>query len=163
MATQYRKGTAVCRIFVNGSFVDVAPGRSLPVISPLDGSLLAEMPCSSAADLDEAVRAAAAAFPRWSKTPIKERVQVFFRYKYLLEKNLQELAEMVSRENGKTIGEAIAEIEKCIELTEFATSLPQLVVGEVLEVSKGVECRTEHVALGIVASIVPFQFSGHGA
>ena len=92
------------------------------------------------------LNAAKAAFPGWSKTPIKERVQVFFRYKYLLEKNLQELAALISEENGKTIAEAIAEIEKCIELTEFACSLPQLVTGEVLEVSKGVECRTEHVA-----------------
>ncbi len=58
---------------------------------------------------------------------------------------------LVSQENGKTLGEGIAEIEKCIELTEFATSLPQLVTGEVLEVSKGVECRTEHVPLGVVA------------
>jgi malonate-semialdehyde dehydrogenase (acetylating)/methylmalonate-semialdehyde dehydrogenase len=56
------------------------------------------------------------------------------------------------------MGEAIAEVEKCIELTEFAVSLPQLVTGEVLEVSKGVECRTEHVPLGVVASIVPFNF-----
>ena len=156
MATHYKYGRL--QNFVNGSFVDVAPGRSLPVISPLDGTPLAEMPCSSAADLDAAVIAAGAAFPRWSRTPIKERVQVFFRYKYLLEQHLQELAALVSEENGKTLGEAVAEIEKCIELTEFATSLPQLVTGEVLEVSKGVECRTEHVALGVVASIVPFNF-----
>ena len=113
---------------------------------------------STAKDLDAAVKAAKAAFPAWSKTPIKERVQVFFRYKYLLEKNLKELAELVQEENGKTYGEAVAEIEKSIELTEFATSLPQLVTGEVLEVSKGVECRTEHVPLGVVASIVPFNF-----
>lgn len=64
----------------------------------------------------------------------------------------------MQEENGKTLGEAVAEVEKCIELTEFATSLPQLISGEVLEVSKGVECRTEHVPLGIVASIVPFNF-----
>jgi malonate-semialdehyde dehydrogenase (acetylating) / methylmalonate-semialdehyde dehydrogenase len=144
--------------FINGNFVDAASGRNLPVISPIDGALLAEMPCSTASELDAAVIAAQKAFPRWSKTPIKERVQVFFRYKYLLEKNLDELADLVSEENGKTKAEAIAEIEKCIELTEFATSLPQLVTGEVLEVSRGVECRTEHVALGVVASIVPFNF-----
>ena len=65
---------------------------------------------------------------------------------------------MFSEENGKTLSEAVAEIEKCIELTEFATSLPQLIGGEVLEVSKGVECRLEHVPLGVVASIVPFNF-----
>lgn len=144
--------------FINGHFTDSASASVIPVISPIDGSRLAEMPCSSAEDLNEAVNAARAAFPAWSRTPIKERVQVFFRYKYLLEKHLQELAGLVSEENGKTNGEAIAEIEKCIELTEFATSLPQLVTGEVLEVSRGVECRTEHVPLGVVASIVPFNF-----
>ena len=144
--------------FINGRFVASTGTRTLPVISPVDGVQLAEVPCSVRADLDAAVAAATAAFPRWSRTTIKERVQVFFRFKYLLERDLQELAALVSRENGKTLGEAIAEIEKCVELTEFATSLPQLVTGEVLEVSRGVECRTEHVPLGVVASIVPFNF-----
>lgn len=132
--------------------------QTLPVVSPVDGSLLSAVPLSAPKDLDAAVRSAKIVFPAWSHTPIKERVQVFFRYKYLLEKNLQELAALVSEENGKTMSEAVAEIEKSIELTEFATSLPQLVAGEILEVSKGVECRTEHVPLGVVASIVPFNF-----
>ena len=144
--------------YINGGFVTSTAGRSLLVASPLDGSPLAEMPCATAAELDAAVAAAKNAFPRWSKTPIKERVQVFFRYKYLLEQHLDELAALVSEENGKTRGEAVAEVEKCIELTEFATSLPQMIAGEVLEVSKGVECRVEHVPLGVVASIVPFNF-----
>jgi malonate-semialdehyde dehydrogenase (acetylating) / methylmalonate-semialdehyde dehydrogenase len=130
----------------------------MEVVSPLDGAVLTEVPMSTNEDLSNAVEAARAAFHKWSKTPIKERVQVFFRYKFLLEKNLKELAELCSEENGKTYGESVAEIEKCIELTEFACSLPQLVTGEVLEVSKGVECRTEHVPLGVVASIVPFNF-----
>jgi malonate-semialdehyde dehydrogenase (acetylating)/methylmalonate-semialdehyde dehydrogenase len=144
--------------YINGQFVNCTSARTLDVISPLDGNLLSKVPMSTAKDLDNAVKAAKAAFPKWSHTPIKERVQVFFKYKYLMEQNLKELAELVSEENGKTIGEATAEIEKCIELTEFACSLPQLVTGEVLEVSKGVECRTEHVPLGVVASIVPFNF-----
>src|SRR5580658_4044354 len=144
--------------YIDGRFVPASSGYTLMVYSPLDGSLLAEMPCSSPADLDMAVDAARAAFPRWSRTPIKERVQVFYRYKYLLEQQLQELAALVSEENGKTRSEAVAEIEKCIELTEFATSLPQLLGGEVLEVSKGVECRLDQVPLGVVASIVPFNF-----
>ena len=144
--------------YINGKFVDATSARTLDVISPLDGNLLSKVPMSTAKDLDSAVKAAKAAFPKWSHTPIKERVQVFYKYKYLLEKNLQELSALVSEENGKTIGEATAEMEKCIELTEFACSLPQLVTGEVLEVSKGVECRTEHVPLGVVASIVPFNF-----
>src|SRR5687768_10771038 len=144
--------------FIGGRFVDPDAGRTIPVISPIDGQLLSTVPLSSKADLDKAVAAAHLAFPAWSRTPIKERVQVFFRYKTLLEKQLPELALLCSQENGKTIGESVAEIEKCIELTEFACSLPQLIMGEVLEVSKGVECRTEHVPLGVVASIVPFNF-----
>ncbi|MGL2965232.1 CoA-acylating methylmalonate-semialdehyde dehydrogenase [Flavobacterium sp. XGLA_31] len=144
--------------YINGHFVPATTTQTLNVISPLDGSFLSTVPLSSAQDLDRAVKAAQAAFPAWSKTPIKERVQVFFRYKTLLEKHLKELAELCSEENGKTYGESVAEIEKCIELTEFATSLPQLITGELLEVSKGVECRTEHVPLGVVASIVPFNF-----
>lgn len=144
--------------YVNGKFVAASTSKTMEVISPLDGNLLSTVPMSTAKDLDEAVKAAKAAFPAWSKTPIKERVQVFFRYKYLLENHLKELSELVQEENGKTYGEAVAEVEKSIELTEFATSLPQLITGEILEVSKGVECRTEHVPLGVVASIVPFNF-----
>jgi malonate-semialdehyde dehydrogenase (acetylating) / methylmalonate-semialdehyde dehydrogenase len=144
--------------FINGKFVASNSTRSLQVISPLDGTELSKVPMSDTTDLNNAVTAANQAFSKWSKTPIKERVQVFFKYKHLLEQNLQELAQLVHEENGKTLGEAIAEIEKCIELTEFATSLPQLVTGEILEVSRGVECRTEHVPLGVVASIVPFNF-----
>lgn len=149
---------APVRNFINGQFVQASTARKLQVISPVDGSLLSEVPMSSAKDLNDAVAAAAKAFPAWSKTPIKERVQVFFRYKYLLEKHLKELSELVQEENGKTYNEATAEVEKSIELTEFACSLPQLVTGEVLEVSKAVECRTEYVAVGVVASIVPFNF-----
>jgi len=144
--------------YINGSFVPSSAAKTLEVISPVNGTLLSTVPLSPAKELDVAVQSAKAAFPSWSNTPIKERVQVFFRYKFLLEKHLQELAELCSEENGKTISESVAEIEKCIELTEFATSLPQLITGEVLEVSKGIECRTEHVPLGVVASVVPFNF-----
>ena len=148
----------VVQNFIGGQFVDTQNNRFLNVVSPLDGNQLSKVPMSAPSDLNYAVAAAKKAFPSWSKTPIKERVQVFFKYKTLLEKNLQELGALVHQENGKTISEAIAEVEKSIELTEFACSLPQLITGEVLEVSKGVECRTEHVPLGIVASIVPFNF-----
>ena len=144
--------------YINGEFVSATTTRTMEVISPLDGTLLSTVPMSSSADLDTAVKAAQAAFPAWSKTPIKERVQVFFRYKTLLEKHLKELSDLCTEENGKIYSESKAEIEKCIELTEFAASLPQLVQGELLEVSKGVECKTEYVPLGVVASIVPFNF-----
>ena len=148
----------VVQNFIGGNWKAASGKRGLLVVSPLHGQLLSEVAMSTAADLNEAVKAAQAAFPSWSKTPVKERVQVFFRYKTLLDKHLKELAELCTEENGKTYAESVAEIEKSIELTEFATSLPQLVTGELLEVSRGVECRTEHVPLGVVASIVPFNF-----
>ncbi len=148
----------VIKNWVQGTWTGCETTRYLPVVSPVDGLLLSEVPMSTATDLDKAVQAARKAFPEWSKTPIKERVQVLFRYRSLLEQNLTELAQLVSEENGKILSEGVAEIEKCIELTEFACSMPQLVTGEILEVSKGVECRIDHVPLGVVASIVPFNF-----
>ncbi len=146
--------------FIGGKFVNSSSPKTLEVISPIDGTLLSKVCLSTAADLDEAVASSKKAFAAWSKTPIKERVQVFFRYKTLLERDIDSLATLCSEENGKIMAESVAEIEKCIELTEFACSLPQLVSGELLEVSRGVECRTEHVPLGVVASIVPFNFPG---
>ncbi|MEP6787193.1 MAG: aldehyde dehydrogenase family protein, partial [Acidobacteriota bacterium] len=144
--------------FYNGKFVDSGSAEDLDVVSPLDGNLLSTVPMSSMEELNGAVASAKAAFEDWSKLPIKERVQVFFRYRYLLEKNSDELTALVSEENGKTLDEARAEVDKSIELTEFACSMPQLVSNEVLEVSRGVECRTEHFPVGVVASIVPFNF-----
>ena len=145
------------RNFIGGRFT---PGgsQSLDVVNPSDGSLLSRVPLSSAGEVDAAVRAAAAAFPGWSATPIKERVQVFFRYRALLEQHRDELVGLISEEHGKIRSEAEAELLKAIELTEFACSLPQIVTGEVLEVSRGVECRTDRHPIGVVASIVPFNF-----
>ena len=144
--------------YIGGKNIKSQSNRFLEVISPIDGNLLSRVPMSTADDLDAAVQAAKAALEGWSKMPIKERVQVFFRYKTLLERNLDELTRLVQEENGKTYDEAKAEIEKSIELTEFACAMPQLIQGEIMEVSKGVECRTERFPVGVVASIVPFNF-----
>ncbi len=143
--------------FINGNFLD-SVGNSLNVISPIDGSVIGELSLSVKEDLDASVKAAQNAFASWSATPIKERVQIFFAYRQLLLQNMHELSQLISKENGKTYGEAKAEIEKAVELTEFACSLPQIIAGEVLEVSKGVECKNTYVPLGVVASIVPFNF-----
>jgi malonate-semialdehyde dehydrogenase (acetylating)/methylmalonate-semialdehyde dehydrogenase len=144
--------------YINGLFVAPSGSGMIPIISPVDGTLLSQLTLSGPSDVDKAVSSAKKAFEVWSKTPIKERVQVFYRYKSLLERDLESLAGLCAEENGKTQSEAVAEIEKCIELTEFATSIPQLVTGEILEVSRGVECRMDHMPLGVVASIVPFNF-----
>ncbi|MGA8264082.1 MAG: CoA-acylating methylmalonate-semialdehyde dehydrogenase [Ignavibacteriaceae bacterium] len=143
--------------YVEGKLTASGNGK-LDVYSPLDGSVISTVPLSTKSDLNKAVEAAKKAFPAWSNKPIKERVQVFYKYKYLLEQNIEELTELVHIENGKTISESRAEVEKSIEVTEFACSLPQLTSGEVLEVSNGVECRIEKYPLGVVACITPFNF-----
>lgn len=146
------------RNFFNGEFVDSVSTDDLDVVSPIDGNLLSTVPMSSADELNMAVASAKAAAVAWGEMPIKERVQVFFRYRNLLEQNSDELTALIAEENGKTWDEARAEVDKSIELTEFACSMPQLVSNEVLEVSRGVECRTEHFPVGVVASIAPFNF-----
>jgi len=142
---------------IGGAFVP-GSGRFLDVYDPARGAVISRVPLSGEAEVDRAVSAARAAFPAWSALPIKERVQVFYRYKALLEKHVDELAALVTEENGKVESEAKAEILKSAELTEFACSLPQIVTGEILEVSRGVECRVERFPLGVVASITPFNF-----
>lgn len=150
--------SAILQNYIAGQWQDKNGHKTIPVENPSTGEVISQVPLSNAKDVDEAVRAAANAFPAWSAMPIKERVQVFYKYKYLLERHSQELADLVHKENGKIMSEAIAEIEKSIEVTEFACSMPQLTSGEILEVSRGVECRIDRYPVGVVASITPFNF-----
>ena len=145
------------RNYRDGSFVD-GDRAYIDVYNPSDGSVISRVPMSTREDVDAAVSSAERAFPGWSRTPIKERVQVFYKYKALLEQHIDELAALVSEENGKVTSEARAEVLKAAELCEFACSLPQIAPGEVLEVSRGVECRIERYPLGVVAAITPFNF-----
>jgi malonate-semialdehyde dehydrogenase (acetylating)/methylmalonate-semialdehyde dehydrogenase len=145
------------RNYLNGAFV-AAELPTLDVYDPSEGRVISRVPLSSQREVDAAVESARAAFPAWSATPIKERVQVFYRYKALLERHIDELSALITEENGKIPGEARAEVLKSAELTEFACSLPQITTGEVLEVSRGVECRIERFPLGVVAAITPFNF-----
>ncbi len=144
--------------WIGGQLTPSSSPSTLYVNCPLDGRILAQVPLSNAADVDSAVRAAELAFTGWSKLPIKERAQIFFEYRKLLIEHQDELAQLVHEENGKTIDEALAEVKKSIEVTEFACALPQLTAGEIMEVSRGVECRTEFCPLGVVACITPFNF-----
>jgi malonate-semialdehyde dehydrogenase (acetylating)/methylmalonate-semialdehyde dehydrogenase len=142
---------------IGGAFVS-PDAHLLDVHDPSSGGVISRVPLSSGREVDAAVAAAQAAFPGWAGTPIKERVQVLYRYKTLLETHIDELSALVTEENGKIATEARAEVLKSAELTEFACSLPQIVTGEVLEVSRGVECRVERYPVGVVASITPFNF-----
>jgi malonate-semialdehyde dehydrogenase (acetylating)/methylmalonate-semialdehyde dehydrogenase len=145
------------RHLIGGRFIE-GSDPWLDVEAPADGSLLSRVPMASAAALDDAVQAARAAYPGWAATPLKERVQVFFRYRALLERHIDELTALVSEEHGKLPDEARAEVLKAMEVTEFACALPEIAAGQVLEVSRGVECRVDRYPLGVVASIAPFNF-----
>src|SRR5512143_245188 len=129
--------------YISGRFVSPEGVDWLPVMNPARGVQIGSVPLSAACDIDAAVSSARAALPDWSGTPVKERAQILYQYRRLLSENTGELAQLVQEENGKTRGEALAEIEKSIEVTEFACSMPQIAVGEILEVSRGVECRLE--------------------
>jgi malonate-semialdehyde dehydrogenase (acetylating) / methylmalonate-semialdehyde dehydrogenase len=150
-----RHGTV--RNYIGGAWAD-GDGQLIDVHAPATGEVIARTPLSTAAAVGAAVEAARRALPTWSALPIKERVQVLFRYRTLLERHIDALTALIVEEHGKVRDEARAEILKAIELTEFACALPQLATGEVLEVSRGVECRTERIPVGVVASIVPFNF-----
>jgi malonate-semialdehyde dehydrogenase (acetylating)/methylmalonate-semialdehyde dehydrogenase len=144
--------------FINGAFVRSRGKTFLPVMNPGIGKQIANVPLSPAIEVDEAVQSARSAFTAWSALPMKERAQVFYRYKILMEQHYAELVEIIGEENGKTTLEANAEIDRAIEIVEFAASMPQLAAGEIMEVSRGVECRFERSPLGVVASITPFNF-----
>ena len=132
--------------------------RTLEVNSPLDGTHIASIDLCDAASVDAAVNRARAAFESWSVTPVKDRVQPLFRFKQIVEQQIGDLSELVSRENGKTVGEAEAGIRKGLEVVEFATALPALGQGGKLEVSRGVDCYTRSYPLGVVAGVTPFNF-----
>jgi malonate-semialdehyde dehydrogenase (acetylating)/methylmalonate-semialdehyde dehydrogenase len=144
--------------YVGGESVTSPSKRTLPVTNPTTGEVIAEVPMSTAAELDAAVVRAAEAQAAWGATPVKDRVQVLFRMKALMEAQVDRLAATIIEENGKTREEALGSILRAVECVEFASSLPQLVTGGALEVSPGVECRTASYPLGVVAGITPFNF-----
>ncbi|MEM6316702.1 MAG: CoA-acylating methylmalonate-semialdehyde dehydrogenase [Bacteroidota bacterium] len=148
---------SITQNYVNGQLTHQSD-HFLPIVSPIDGQTLSKVVVSSFDELNEAVNAAKIAFPTWSNRTLKQRVQVFYQFRQLLLDHLEALSELVYLENGKTIGEAKAEVMKGIELTEFACSLPQFINDEIQIVSQGIECRTTHVPLGVVASVAPFNF-----
>ena len=143
--------------FINGRFEN-STSKTIPVWNPQNGEKLTKVTCSSKKELNNAVSSAKSAFYKWSNLTLKERVDVFYEFRNELKNNITSLANSICQENGKTFEEARAEILKGIELTEFACSMPQIIHDEIQEVSRGVECRSSHVPLGIVASITPFNF-----
>lgn len=143
--------------YVRGEFVDSSVEK-IDVYSPVDGTLIAQTELSGMAELEKAVEAAKEAQPKWAALTAKTRSKVLYNYRLLLEKYREELAYINHIENGKSMDEAYGGVDKAIELTEFACSIPQLVSGKTQEVSVGVVCKEERRPLGVVASIAPFNF-----
>jgi len=132
--------------------------RTLPIRKPSTGDVMGHVPLSDADDLAAAVSAAQTAQEDWAAWPLRDRVQVMYRLKALIERDIAHLAEVITDENGKTLSESRASILRAVECVEFAASLPQIASGEIQEVSRGVECRTVRYPLGVVAGITPFNF-----
>ena len=144
--------------YLNGTRFDGGSRSLSSLTSPVDGKPLGTVRVADAAIVDQTVQAAQKAFQSWSVVPVKERVQVLYRFKALVEANINDLARQVTAENGKTTAESAAGIQRGIEIVEYAASLPQLFAGEILEVSTGVDCYTRRFPLGVVAGITPFNF-----
>jgi len=144
--------------YIHGTRLDAGSRSLSPLTSPVDGTPLGTVLVADAAIVDQAVQSAQTAFQSWSLVPVKDRVQVLYRFKTLVERNIKDLAKQVTAENGKTTAESTAGIQRGIEIVEYAASLPQLFSGEILEVSSGVDCYTRRFPLGVVAGITPFNF-----
>ena len=144
--------------FIGGQQVVPAGEPIIEVASSLSGAIIGKVPEAGTQTVALAVEKATEAYRKWSAIPVKERVQVLFRFKSLLEKHMTELSDLIRLENGKTFTEAKAEIEKGIEVLEFACSFPQIMDQERLEVSTGVDCEARRLPLGVVLSITPFNF-----
>jgi len=145
--------------YIGGAWQKSSGTEFVDVANPATGELLARTPLSSAGDVDAAVRAANEAFPAWRRTPPGERVQYLFKLKFLLEEHIDELSRLITVENGKTFGEAKAEIRRGIENVEVACGIPVMMQGYNLEdVTPGVDETLIRQPLGVVAAIAPFNF-----
>ena len=147
--------------YINGRWSDARSTDWRDVVNPATGEVLASVPLAGAEDVNAAVEAAAAAFPDWRRTPPEDRIQPLFKLKMLLEEHIDEIARIITMENGKTFGEAKAEMRRAIENVEVACGIPMMMQGYNLEdVARGIDEIMIRQPLGVVAAIVPFNFPG---
>jgi malonate-semialdehyde dehydrogenase (acetylating)/methylmalonate-semialdehyde dehydrogenase len=145
--------------FIGGAWKPSVGEATLTVPNPATGEPLARVPLSIRADVDEAVDAAAKAFPAWRSTAVPKRARVLFTYQQLLVEHWNELAELITRENGKSYPEAYGEVQRGIECVEFAAGAPTLMMGSNLpDIATGIESAMYRYPLGVVAGISPFNF-----
>lgn len=145
--------------FIGGRWLAPASEPGLELVNPATGEPLGRSPAGSDAEVDAAVRAAQAAFPAWRAMPPGDRVQFLFKLKGLLEKHIDELASIVTTENGKTLAESKGELRRGIENVEVACGIPVLMQGYSLEdVAPGIDEIMVRQPLGVAAIITPFNF-----
>ena len=147
--------------FINGQWADSNATEWIDVTNPATGEVIAQTPLSSAAEAAAAVESAAAAFPEWRRTPPEDRIQPLFKLKMLLEEHIDDIARIITTENGKTFTEAKAEMRRAIENVEVACGIPMMMQGYNLEdVARGIDEMMIRQPLGVTAAIVPFNFPG---
>ena len=147
---------ATVSFYINGAW-EKPQGRTMgTVTNPATGAVLAEVPYANAADVDAAVRTAHAAFLKWREVPVVDRVQVLYRYKALLDKYSNDLAAILTSENGKTTEDARMEVRRMIQMVEVACGMPSLMMGDSLnDVAAGLDCKTIRQPIGVCAGITP--------
>jgi malonate-semialdehyde dehydrogenase (acetylating) / methylmalonate-semialdehyde dehydrogenase len=145
--------------FINGRATDSSGGRFADVFNPALGEPCARVALASTGEVNDAVAAAAAAFPAWAATPPLQRARVLFRYLQLCQQHTDEFATMITREHGKTFADAQGEVARGIEVVEFAVGIPQLLKGEFTDqIARGIDAWSMRQPLGVVAGITPFNF-----
>ena len=133
--------------------------KYMPVTDSSTGEVIAEAPCCTKEEVEEAIEAAHKAFPGWAGTPVSKRAQLMFRYKEILDAHLEELAVLAAKELGKNLEEARGDVLKAIEVVEFACGVPNLMKGEsLMNVSEGHDTVLYREPLGVFAGIAPFNF-----
>jgi malonate-semialdehyde dehydrogenase (acetylating)/methylmalonate-semialdehyde dehydrogenase len=153
------KVTNILHHYIGGQKLEGTSGRFGDVFNPATGEVTARVPFASADDVRTAIRAAANAFPDWAATPPAQRAQILFRFRDVVRQRLNELAELLSSEHGKTLADAKGSVTRGVEVIEFACGIPQLLKGEFNEgVSRGVDMYSLRQPLGVCGGITPFNF-----
>ncbi len=147
------------RPFIGGQFIESETQKYMPVYDPSTGEIIAETPCCTAAEVERAVLAAKQAFPAWSNTPCAKRVEVLYRFRELLLRDMDALTDTLCREHGKNWEEARGDLLKVKEPVEIALGAPSLMMGEsMMNVTTGFDSTLYREPLGMFAGIAPFNF-----
>src|SRR5882762_9980441 len=145
--------------FIGGEHVGGTSGRFGDVFDPATGEVQARVPLASHTDLREAVETAAKIFPQWAALNPQRRARVMFNFKSLVEKNMDALAHLLSSEHGKVVADSKGDIQRGLEVIEFACGVPHLLKGEYTEgAGPGIDVYSMRQPLGVCAGITPFNF-----